>query len=381
MVYYSNSSNTSNTSNNHVDNFNMNNNNIKHKRFYDCSSPASGKNVVVEKKSLKSSLSNAVTCTAFTSITDTPKLSRARKVSTEADIVVSFVKSRCLPCSSFEKKFYLKRNSDIVEERICYNTRFEVRNRREFLKTLKLVTDVTDGCDDPSFFLEKALAKGCINEAPCSSFSRSNLVNVISGGSDPLRNNNNNNTISSNNTVTAFALKSVSYDAFSNKYTDSENNYNTSESVTSKLSQKLSTLRHVVCSSSQSSAKKERKIGDLYFEYRNECNQSVSFYVIVACYEKAPLYSKPSSLKCNTKQRLKKMLLNCAQDIRKYTDTPNEGICSIGHDVKGTIMNQMQELLELDITNWKVLDYKFKSSKDESFYKQIRRRNKTLTEV
>ena len=330
-----------------------NNNSFKHKRFYSCSTTPTTPLAATTQQSLN--------------MADLPNLSRARKVSTEADIVVSFVKSRRHRCS-FEKKFYLKRNSDIVEERICYNTRFDVRNKREFLKVVKLVADF-----DPTF-LEKSVDKGCVNEAPCSSFTRSNLVNVI--GSERNLNNNNNNNMRSSATKKqqCFALKSVSYDSFCHKYTDSDTN--NISSVSSTMNQKVAMLRNLICAA-RSSSKQEKKIGDLYFEYTSECDQNVSFYVIMSCFEKSP--SKPSSLKSNTKQRLKKALLKCAQEIRKYSTTSfvNHEQSSSGHQE----LNQLKELLALDITNWKVLDYKFKSSKDESFYKQIRRRNRTLTEV
>uniref|UniRef100_A0A7M5XKT5 Uncharacterized protein n=1 Tax=Clytia hemisphaerica TaxID=252671 RepID=A0A7M5XKT5_9CNID len=262
-----------------------------------------------------------------------PSLSRARKISTEADIVVSFVKSRTT--CSFEKKFYLKRNSDIVEQRMCYNTRFEVSNKKEFLKVLKLVADVdTD-------FAEKFLDRGCVNEAACSSFVRSSLLNNVIIAED-------NGRIKRN-----FSLKSVSYDAFCNKYTDADN----------KSDGKIAVIKNIV-----SRKKEETKIGDLYFEYTSEDNKNISFYVIMQCFEKT------TSLKQNTKQRMKKVFLQCTQEIKKYNvQMAIKG--SMGHE------NQLQELLFLDITNWKILNYKFKSSKDEAFYKQIRRRNRTLTEV
>ena len=345
----------------------MNNNNksssFKHKRFYSCAGTPSSTLSLISSPNIYS------------------KLSRARKVSTEADIVVSFVKSRQHRCS-FEKKFYLKRNSDIVEERICYNTRFDVRNKREFVKTIKLVADL-----EPSF-LEKAVDRGCVNEAPCSSFTRSNLVNVI--GDDlnlnPINNNNNNNNNDKTASTTAskeqqcFSLKSVSYDSFCNKYTnsDSSNNNKTSSSVLA-MNEKVAKLRDLI--SAARSSKQEKKIGDLYFEYTSQFDENVSFYIVMTCFEKSP--SKPSSLKSNTKQRLKKALLNCAQDIRKYSTTttqPSTESCTAGEDDQ-KLSNQLHELLALNITNWKVLDYKFKSSKDESFYKQIRRRNRALTEV
>eukprot|EP00111_Clytia_hemisphaerica_P025066 TCONS_00073780-protein len=262
-----------------------------------------------------------------------PSLSRARKISTEADIVVSFVKSRTT--CSFEKKFYLKRNSDIVEQRMCYNTRFEVSNKKEFMKVLKLVADVdTD-------FAEKSLDRGCVNEAACSSFVRSSLLNNVIIAED-------NGRIKRN-----FALKSVSYDAFCNKYTDADN----------KSDGKITAIKNIV-----SRKKEETKIGDLYFEYTSEDNKNISFYVIMQCFEKT------TSLKQNTKQRMKKVFLQCTQEIKKYNvQMAIKGL--MGHE------NQLQELLFLDITNWKILNYKFKSSKDEAFYKQIRRRNRTLTEV
>lgn len=339
-----------------------NNNSFKHKRFYSCAGtppPAlSPPNIY----------------------SDLPNLSRARKVSTEADILVSFVKSRQHRCS-FEKKFYLKRNSDIVEERICYNTRFDVRNKREFVKTMKLIADL-----EPSF-LEKAVDRGCVNEAPCSSFTRSNLVNVI-GNENTLNLNNNNNNNNNNKTASTttikekhcFSLKSVSYDSFCNKYTNPDSNSNKTNNTVLAMNEKVAKLRDMICSA-RSSSKQEKKIGDLYFEYTSQLDENVSFYIIMTCFEKSP--SKPSSLKSNTKQRLKKALLNCAQEIRKYsTTTSHLSTESCTTDVDDhQELNQLQELLALDITNWKVLDYKFKSSKDESFYKQIRRRNRALTEV
>ena len=346
---------------------NNNNNNcsFKHKRFYSCAG-------TLPLTMTQSHLSPSI-------YSDLPNLSRARKVSTEADIVVSFVKSRQHRCS-FEKKFYLKRNSDIVEERICYNTRFDVRNKREFVKSIKLLADL-----EPSF-LEKAVDRGCVNEAPCSSFTRSNLVNVI-GNERPLNNNNNNNNNNNKTTPTTttkeqqyFSLKSVSYDSFCRKYTNSDNSSNQTSSTVLAVNEKVAKLRNLICAA-RSSSKQEKKIGDLYFEYTSQLDQNVSFYIVMTCYEKSP--SKPSSLKSNTKQRLKRELLNCAEEIRKYSTTTahlSTESCTAGA-YEQELNNELYELLELDITNWKVLDYKFKSSKDESFYKQIRRRNRALTEV
>ena len=281
-------------------------------------------------------------------VAEMPKISRARKVSTEADIVVSFVKSRnYIPCSiNFEKKFYLKRNSDIVEQRMCYNTRFDVADKKEFLKVMRLVAD-----SDPTF-LEKAIEHGCVNEAPCTSFVKSNLVNVISvTGKDLLGEPEINN----------FILKNISYDAYGHKYTQQDN---VKQQTTSQ--QKIKTIKNIISRKSGG----EKKIGDLYFEYINEKNRNVSFYIIMQCFE------NQCNLKKNTKQRVKKTLAKCVQDIRRYNlPVP---LCQDG---QVTHENHFQELLTLDIINWKVLDYKFKSSKDESFYKRIRRRNRALTEV
>jgi len=272
-------------------------------------------------------------------IADLPKLSRARKVSTEADIVVSFVKSR--NCSSnFEKKFYLKRNSDIVEQRICYNTQFEVANKKEFIKVLKLVADV-----EP-LYLQKSVERGCINEASCTSFAKTNLLSILAV------NDRNSNASKEQN----FVLKSVSYDSYCSKYTEDDQ-------TRKSANKKIAAIKNII-----SRQKEQKKIGDLYFEYTNECDKNVSFYVIMQCFEKATLKSS------NLKQRMKKSLLTCSQEIRKY-------LVPTSVDSEQSSCNYLQELLSLDMKNWKVLDYQFKSSKDEAFYKQIRRRNRDLTEV
>ena len=246
-----------------INNNDNNNNNcsFKHKRFYSCAGTT------------RSHLSPSI-------YSDLPNLSRARKVSTEADIVVSFVKSRQHRCS-FEKKFYLKRNSDIVEERICYNTRFDVRNKREFVKTVKLLADL-----EPSF-LEKSVDRGCVNEAPCSSFTRSNLVNVI-GNERPLNINNNNNNNNNNKTTSTttttkeqqyFSLKSVSYDSFCNKYTNSDSSNNKTSSTVLAMNEKVAKLRNLICTA-RSSSKQEKKIGDLYFENTSQLDQSHSAFCV-----------------------------------------------------------------------------------------------------
>lgn len=267
-----------------------------------------------------------------------PKVSRARKISTEADTVVSFVKPRKnQPCSTnFEKKFYLKRNSDIVEQRMCYTTRYDVKNKTELVKVLRLIAD-KDASD-----IEEFVNRGCINEAGCTDFVKSNLPNII-----PIMDS------KKTDQTDLFMLRNVSYDAYCNKYTitdqDKSNHF-----------EKVVALKNLVNRSWD-----EKKVGDIYLEYNCAGLESVSFYVIIQVFE------KPCSLKSsNTKQKLKKVFCQCTQEIRQYNlITP----CSL--------INDMEELLQLDMSNWKKLNYKFKSSKDEAFYKQLRRKNRALCEV
>lgn len=274
-----------------------------------------------------------------------PKVSRARKISTEADTVVSFVRpNQQCSASNFEKKFYLKRNAEIVEQRMCYTTRYNIHNKKELIKILRMIADKNTN------EIVDSVNSGCINEAQCTEFVKTNLTNTI-----PIINHRKDSEID------LFTLRNVSYDTHCNKYTRSNNSRDSHFP-------KITTLKKFLHGSNN-----EEKVGDIYLEYTSAGLQNVSFYVIIQ------LFEKPCSFRSsNTKQNLKKLLCQASDEIRHYNlSAPGS------RNVNGVMLheNKMEQLLLLDISNWKKMNYKFKSSKDESFYKQIRRKNRSLCEV
>ena len=82
------------------------------------------------------------------------------------------------------------------------------------------------------------------------------------------------------------------------------------------------------------------------------------------------------NVKESIKQRLVKCLHKCSVDIQRC--------CSYIPTLKSkaeTFRESMEYLLNLDLFNWKTLGFQFVTPKHESFYKQIRRKNKCLPKV
>lgn len=271
-----------------------------------------------------------------------------------ADGVVRLVKSRQhTPYSNgFEKKLYVRRNGELIEERLCYNTRLYVRNKNELSKLLKLLcSETTDVLKlENEFYTWESIEEA--NAMKCSDFVRSYLCNVISIDRNDIEE------------TEVFILNDFSCHSFQSAFhIDSDNHLK-------HITERLKTLSFFQKFLSRNSYNAEN-IGRIHFSFTSERSKTTKFFVTVQ------LYKKETGFKHNVSNRFRKCLLECTQTIRRY----NLPLPKIVDDVITRHNNNMQELLELDIFNWKFLGYKFRNAEDEAFYKQIRRKNRTLSEV
>ena len=120
------------------------------------------------------------------------------------------------------------------------------------------------------------------------------------------------------------------------------------------------------------SRNEEANLGKLVIEYNSNTRFSkCNFVVEIEIIRKTKINAKES-----IKQRLVNCLHECSVDI--------QGCCSCIPTLKSkaeTFRESMEYLLSLDLFNWKTLGFQFVTPKHESFYKQIRRKNKCLPRV
>ena len=259
-----------------------------------------------------------------------------------ADGVIRFTKSReWLPSlTNFIKKIYLKRDGEIIEEKICYNTHVYIKSKDELLKLLKTVSgrrNVNINSDD--FHYEKNLNQ----ENECSNFIKAHLCNVISiARTDSIA-------------TDIFIINNVSWGVYQHS-----TKINKFEETHPKISLVKSFTR----------SKDEKSIGYISIEFKQQNTiDNCKFVVMIQ------IIKRQQCVKYSVKERLKTCLIDCSQEIRRY-NLPLPKF--IGQLIR---QNNMEELLKLNLYNWKSLGLQFVSSKDESFYKQIRRKNKQLPEI
>ena len=259
----------------------------------------------------------------------------------DAEVVITFTKAGNLlsPGSIFTKKIYLKQNGEFIAETICYHTKVYIGKTEKLLKLLQI-----------TFESNKDICKvengnpSSIRKRQCSEFIKKYLCNSISvQRTGTLRND-------------IFMISSMSFQVYDI----------TPDKTEEKKLWNLSTIKSLI------SSNEEANMGKVVIEFNSNTRFSkCNFVVEIEIIRKTKINVKES-----IKQRLMNCLHECSFDIQRC--------CSCIKTLKSkaeTFHESMEYLLSLDLFSWKTLGFQFVTPKHESFYKQIRRRNKCLPRV
>ena len=83
----------------------------------------------------------------------------------------------------------------------------------------------------------------------------------------------------------------------------------------------------------------------------------------------------------NVKESIKQRLVNCLHECSVDIQTCCSCIPTLKSEEEMFPKSNMEHLLSLDLFNWKTHGFQLVTTKHESFYKQIRRKNKCLPKV
>ena len=256
----------------------------------------------------------------------------------DAEGIITFSKAGYLlsPGSFFTKKLYLKQNGDFIAETICFKTKICIRNSKKFLKLLQL-----------AFGFKKGITNGSASSIPrryCSEFIEKHLCNsVCVQPTGSLRKD-------------IFKISNMSCQVYKITPDKLEEHYHT-----------LYTFKSLF------NRNEEANMGKVVIEFKSNTRFSkCNFVVEIEIIRKTKINVMKS-----IKQRLVNCLHECSIDIQRY--------CSYIPTLKSKAemfpKSNMEHLLSLDLFNWKTLGFQFVTPKHESFYKQIRRKNKCLPRV
>ena len=259
----------------------------------------------------------------------------------DAEVVITFTKAGNLlsPGSFFTKKIYLKQNGEFIAETICYHTKVYIGKSEKLLKLLHITFE-----SNKNICKVENVNPSSIRKRQCSEFIKQYLCNSISvQRTGTLR-----NDIFMNSSM-SFQL----YDVTPNKLEE-------------KKLCNLPTITSLI------SRNEEANLGKLVIEFNSntpfsKCNFVVEIEII-------------RKTKINVKESIKQRLVNCLHECSVDIQT----CCSCIPTLKSKaeeFRESMEYLLSLDLFNWKTLGFQFVTPKHESFYKQIRRKNKCLPRV
>ena len=259
----------------------------------------------------------------------------------DAEAVITFTKAGNLlfPGSIFTKKIYLKQNGEFIAETICYHTKVYIGKSEKLLKLLHITFESNKNISK----VENSILSS-IPKRHCSEFIKKYLCNSISvKRTGSLRND-------------IFMISSMSfqlYDITPDKHEE-------------KKRWKLPTI---------TSLNEEANLGKLAIEFTSntrftKCNFVVEIEII-------------RKTKINVKESIKQRLVNCLHECSVDIQTCCSCIPKIItlKSKAETFRESMEYLLSMDLFNWKTLGFQFVTPKHESFYKQIRRKNKCLPRV
>ena len=260
----------------------------------------------------------------------------------DAEVVITFTKAGNLlsPGPFFTKKIYLKQNGEYIAETICYHAKLYIENVDKLLKLLQL----TFGSNESICKVENGNASS-ISKRHCSEFIKKYLCNSISvQRTETLRND-------------IFMISSMSFQV-----------YDITPDKTEE--KKLWNFRSI---KSLFSRNAEANLGKLVIGFNSNARLSkCNFVVEIEIIRKTKINSKES-----IKQRLVNCLHECSVDIHRCCSY----IPTLQSKEETFPKSSMEYLLSLDLFNWKTLGFQFVTPKHESFYKQIRRKNKCLPKV
>ena len=259
----------------------------------------------------------------------------------DAEVVITFTKAGNLlsPGSFFTKKIYLKQNGEFIAETICYHTKVYIGKTEKLLKLLQLTFE-----SNKNICKVENVNPSSIRKRQCSEFIQQYLCNSISvQRTGSLRND-------------IFMNSSMSFQLYDV----------TPHKLKEKKHWNLPTISSLI------SRNEEANLGKLVIEFNSnnpfsKCNFVVEIEVI-------------RKTKINVKESIKQRLVNCLHECSVDIQTCCSCIPTLKSNAE-VFRESMEYLLSLDLFNWKTLGFQFVTPKHESFYKQIRRKNKCVPRV